>query len=241
VKESAASGINWSRRRLAAVQVTMDFGRRSNNETGNGGLLDNVDPQIREVVNPACEEQPLPKLPVVAARANREHAIAIFGRKEVDEADECIRESLTVEFRQPGAGRSASLSQALPQARALGVGKSARIAIKAKGRILFIDAADVIAVEAKGKYVLVLRTSSSHTLRESISTMEEKLSLHGFVRIHRSVLVNAALVEEIHPLPTGEYELRVRGGREFTVTRTYKRNLQLLAQLWIGMEGFLAE
>jgi DNA-binding LytR/AlgR family response regulator len=55
------------------------------------------------------------------------------------------------------------------------------------------------------------------------------------------VLVNAALVEEIHPQPTGEYVLRVRGGREFTVTRTYKKNLQLLAELWIGMEGFDAE
>ena len=31
--------------------------------------------------------------------------------------------------------------------------------------------------------------------------------------------------------------LRMRGGREFTVSRTYKKNLQLLAQLWFGMEG----
>ena len=83
--------------------------------------------------------------------------------------------------------------------------------------------------------------SSSHLLRESISTMEEKLNLHGFVRIHRSVLVNAALVEEIHPLSSGDYLLRVRGGRELTVSRTYKKNLQLLAQVWIGTEGFVAE
>jgi DNA-binding LytR/AlgR family response regulator len=53
--------------------------------------------------------------------------------------------------------------------------------------------------------------------------------------------VNAALVEEIHPSSSGDYGLRVRGGRQFTVTRTYKKNLQLLAQLWIGMEEFLAE
>ena len=84
-------------------------------------------------------------------------------------------------------------------------------------------------------------TSSSHLLRESISTMEEKLNLHGFVRIHRSVLVNAALVEEMHPLSSGDYLLRVRGGRELTVSRTYKKSLQLLAQLWIGMECFAAE
>jgi hypothetical protein len=51
------------------------------------------------------------------------------------------------------------------------------------------------------------------------------------------VLVNAALVEEMYPVSTGEYVLRVRGGREFTVTRTYKQNLQVLAQLWIGMDG----
>ena len=129
----------------------------------------------------------------------------------------------------------------VPESRTLAMGRSARIAIRATGRILFIDAADVIAVEAKGNYVLLLRTSSSHMLRESISTMEEKLNLHGFVRIHRSVLVNAALVEEIHLSSTGEYVLRVRGGREFTATRTYRKNLRLLAQLWIGIEGFAAE
>ena len=95
--------------------------------------------------------------------------------------------------------------------------------------------------QAKGKYVLLHRTSSSHMLRESIATLEEKLSPHGFVRIHRSVLVNAALVEEIQPWSTGEHLLRVRGGREYTVTRTYKRNLQLLANSWIGMNGFAAE
>ena len=125
--------------------------------------------------------------------------------------------------------------------RTLATGTTARIAIKGKGKILFIDAADLIAAEAKGNYVLLLCTSSSHTLRESISTIAEKLNLHGFVRIHRSVLVNSALVEEIHPCPTGDYVLRVRGGREFTVTRRYKKNLQLLAQLWMGMPGFAAE
>jgi hypothetical protein len=41
--------------------------------------LDNVDPHIHEVVKAACEERPLP------ARANGEHAIAIFAKEEVDE------------------------------------------------------------------------------------------------------------------------------------------------------------
>lgn len=122
--------------------------------------------------------------------------------------------------------------------RMLKTTKPARIAIKARGKIRFIDAADLIAVEAKGNYVLLSHSSGSDTLRESISTIEEKLSLFGFVRIHRSVLVNAASVEEMFPRPTGEYVIRVQGGQEFIVTRTYKKNIQLLAQLWIGMGGF---
>jgi len=116
-----------------------------------------------------------------------------------------------------------------------------RIAIKAQGRILLIDTADVIAVEAKGNCVLIHSASSSLMLRESISTVEAKLHPHGFVRIHRSVLVNAALVEEIHPWTAGEYLLRMKGGKEYTVTRTYKKNLQLLAHSWIGTNGFIAE
>lgn len=108
-----------------------------------------------------------------------------------------------------------------------------RIAIRAQRKILFVDPADVVAIEAQGNYVLVRRTSRSHLLRESISAMEEKLSPHGFVRIHRSVLVNGACVEEIQPWATGEYLLRARD-KEYTVTRTYRKNLRLLAQLWIG-------
>jgi len=118
-------------------------------------------------------------------------------------------------------------------------GSASRLAIRAGKKILFIDSADIIAVEAEGHYVLLQHKSSGYLLRESISTMAEKLSLLGFVRIHRSSLVNAAFVEEIQPSPTGEYVLRVRGGKEYTVTRTYKKNLQLLAESWIGTDGLV--
>ena len=56
------------------------------------------------------------------------------------------------------------------------------------------------------------------------------------MRIHRSVIVNISAVEEIQPLPTGEYRLRMKCGMEYTVTRTYKDNLRNLAQLWVGPE-----
>jgi len=188
-------------------------------KTGNDNLTGGGNSHILEAAQAARMNGGKPVPSVVSARAHHEPAIATLSQGE----------------------RAARLFDALSPLPTLAGRASARIAIKAKGRILLIDAADVIAVEAKGNYVLLHHKSTSHMLRESIATMEEKLTPHGFVRIHRSVLVNAALVEEIQPWSTGEYSIRVRGGREYTVTRTYKKNLQLLAHSWIGMIGFAEE
>ena len=118
-----------------------------------------------------------------------------------------------------------------------GVSRQApRIAFKAKGSILFLDLADILAVQAEGNYVSLRPRTSPHLVHESLSSMAEKLKPYGFIRIHRSVVVNISAVEEIQPLPTGEYRLRVKGGKQYLVTRTYKHNLRDLAQLWIGSE-----
>jgi DNA-binding LytR/AlgR family response regulator len=117
--------------------------------------------------------------------------------------------------------------------------RPAKIAVKSKGKILLISPAEILAVEAEGNYVLLVRQSESHLLRESISTMAEKLRPYHFVRIHRSVLVNASTVEEIYPGSTGEYVLRITGGKQYVVSRTYKNNLKLLAQSWIGIDSFV--
>ena len=116
-----------------------------------------------------------------------------------------------------------------------------RIAVKVKGRILFLNLGDVVAVLAEGNYVRLQQESISYLLRESISLVAEKLEPFGFIRIHRSVLINTAFVEEIKPYPTGEYGLRVRGGKEFAATRTYRENLKSLAEFWIGTGRFFLD
>jgi DNA-binding LytR/AlgR family response regulator len=132
---------------------------------------------------------------------------------------------------------TANLIRALQQLEAIAKQQAPRIAFKAKGRILFLDLAEIIAVQAEGNYVSLQHRPNPYLLRESLSSMAEKLRPYGFIRIHRSVVVNVSAVEEIRPLPTGEYSLRVKGGKEYLVTRTYKDNLRDLAQLWVGSGG----
>ena len=118
---------------------------------------------------------------------------------------------------------------------------SPRIAIKVKGKILFINLSEVVAVLAEGNNVSLQWNGSSYLLRESISAVAKELEPQGFIRIHRSILVNASFVEEINPYSTGEYGLRLKSGKEYTITRTYKKNIKSLAAFWIGAGAFFLD
>ncbi|MGB6358451.1 MAG: LytTR family DNA-binding domain-containing protein [Candidatus Acidiferrales bacterium] len=151
-----------------------------------------------------------------------------------------ISRVLDIEFREPGSDGTAKIAEKLPQQRWPSHSQTSRIAINKKGRILFINPNDVLTVVGQGNYVLLQCESTLYRLRESMTVMAEKLEPYGFVRIHRSVLVNKSWVEEIRPYTPGLYLLRLQGGKEFTVTRTYKKNLKSLAELWLGNDTFVS-
>jgi DNA-binding LytR/AlgR family response regulator len=185
--------------------------------------------------------RPIPS--IVFVTAHHQYAVAAFEKHAVDYvlkpfSDSRVHEALDMAIRRTENERAAQLVKILPQLEEV-LSKSAKIAIKTKRSILFVDPADVVIIEAQGNYVLLRRPSGSYLLRESISALAEKLKAYGFIRIHRSVLVNGSFVEEIQPWPTGEYVLRVKGGKEYTVSRTYKGNLKSLAKFWIGADNFV--
>jgi two-component system LytT family response regulator len=174
--------------------------------------------------------RPIPA--IIFVTAHHEHALAAFETHAVDYvlkpfSAERVHEALNIAIRRTSAERAAALLSAMPQIQTL-IAKSAKMAIKVEGRILFIDPTEVVAVEAQGNYVLLQRPSGSYLLRGLISALAEKLKPYGFLRIHRSVIVNSACVQEIHPCDTGEYMLRTRNGKEYTVSRTYKSIANLL-------------
>jgi two-component system, LytTR family, response regulator len=183
---------------------------------------------------------------IVFVTANVEHAVAAFERHTVDYvlkpfSNESINEALDRASRRAKGERAAKLIEALPQLQKQSSPGHPMIAIKAKGRILFINPGDVVAVQAEGNYVSLQRESDSYLLRESISMVAEKLKPYGFIRIHRSALVNTSFVVEIKPYATGKCGLRVKSGKEYAVTNGYKKNLKPLTEFRIGSGAFLAE
>jgi DNA-binding LytR/AlgR family response regulator len=116
------------------------------------------------------------------------------------------------------------------------ISEVARIAVKAKGRVLFVDPIDVVVAKAQGNYVALVHKSGCYLVRETMATAEQKLTPLGFVRIHRSILVNTTLVKDLRRDNTGTYVLRTTDGIEHPVGRAYKDNLKGIAKSWLGVE-----
>ena len=99
-----------------------------------------------------------------------------------------------------------------------------------------MDPLDVAVAKAQGNYVALLHKSGSYLVRETMATAEQKLTPLGFVRIHRSILVNTTLVKDLRRDNTGTYVLRTIDGGEYPVGRAFKDNLKVIAMSWLGVE-----
>ncbi len=151
-----------------------------------------------------------------------------------------IHEALNLAIRRVTDDRAAIVMEILPHMRSLAP-RPAKIAIKIEGRILFIDPAEVISAEAQGNYVLLVKSSGTYLVRGSLSKIDEQLRAYGFIRIHRSILVNGSWVRDLQPNSAGGYLLRTSRGAEYTVSRSYKDNLRALAGFWLGGDPLFPE
>jgi two-component system, LytTR family, response regulator len=103
-----------------------------------------------------------------------------------------------------------------------------RIPVKAQGRVIILRVADIDWVEADGDYVSVHVGAKSWLLRETIAAAEARLALSGFMRIHRSTLVNIHRVRELLPLSKGEFTVVLLDGTELKLSRNYRFALERL-------------
>jgi two-component system LytT family response regulator len=103
-----------------------------------------------------------------------------------------------------------------------------RIPVKTRGRVMIVNVPEIDWVEADGDYVSVHVGAKSWLLRDTIAAAEERLALSGFVRIHRSTLVNIYRVRELLPLSKGEFTVVLRDGTELKLSRNYRFALERL-------------
>ncbi|RCV55282.1 LytR/AlgR family response regulator transcription factor [Marinitenerispora sediminis] len=73
-----------------------------------------------------------------------------------------------------------------------------RVPVELGGRVRFIERSEIWYVEARGDYVRLRTAEGSFLIRSTLGALERDWAGDGFVRIHRSVLVAARHVSELH-------------------------------------------
>jgi two-component system LytT family response regulator len=101
-----------------------------------------------------------------------------------------------------------------------------RLVIKSGGRVFFLNIQDIQCIEAQGNYVCVYDTTKHYLLRETISGLEQQLDPRQFLRIHRSAIVKLDKIKEMQPWFHGEYRIILENGKQLTLSRNYRANLQ---------------
>jgi two-component system, LytTR family, response regulator len=105
-----------------------------------------------------------------------------------------------------------------------------RLVIKTGGRVVFLDMEEIDWVEASANYVRLHAGAQSYLLREGIGRVSERLDPNEFVRIHRSIIVNAQRIKELQPCNSGEYIVVLKDGKELPGSRGYRAGLQQLIE-----------
>lgn len=118
---------------------------------------------------------------------------------------------------------------------------SVRIVVRRTGGVALLPLTDVECLEADGNVVVVHTASGErHRIRESLSHMHEQLNGHGFIRVHRGTVVNAASIVAIEK---GRYRKAfcvLRGGGRHEIGRVEFHRLRALWQTGVLDLGALA-
>lgn len=100
-----------------------------------------------------------------------------------------------------------------------------RIAVRSKGRIIFVRVSTVDWIEAADNYVRLHAAGQSHIVRERISALEQRLDPQRFVRVHRSTIVNVDSIVELQPWTSGEMIILMKDGARLKLSRSYRDRL----------------
>lgn len=121
-----------------------------------------------------------------------------------------------------------ALSRAAPKPEAPAAEGPITFDIRDGAKLLRVPAAQILAARSAGNYVeFVLADGRKPLMRSSLAALEAQLTPLGFVRTHRSWLVNAARVTELRPESSGDYAVLL-GDLEVPLSRRFPQALARL-------------
>ena len=98
-----------------------------------------------------------------------------------------------------------------------------RFTVKIGNEILFIPTEDIVWFHADDKYVFIHTSDQKYLIDETLKNLGECLEPDLFIRIHKSVIINAKKINRIKKKLNGQYVVQLNDLRKstFNIGRTY--------------------
>jgi two-component system, LytTR family, response regulator len=104
-----------------------------------------------------------------------------------------------------------------------------RIVVKSGNKINIIYPEKILYLEAQDDYVMIHTADGKYLKQSTIKYFENNLNEHHFVRVHRSFIVNVAVIDRIELYGRESYILKLKTGNTLPVSRSgYSRLKQVL-------------
>jgi two-component system, LytTR family, response regulator len=100
-----------------------------------------------------------------------------------------------------------------------------RLVIRTRGKVSFLRPSEIDWIEADGKHARLHTGPETHVVRHTLTRLEQRLAAHGFVRVHRSAIVNVDRIKELEPWFHGEYVVILKDGTKLTSSAAHSQAL----------------
>lgn len=101
-----------------------------------------------------------------------------------------------------------------------------RVTVKADGRVVFLKPEEMVWVEAADNYIVIhLASGERLVVRETLSSLEERIGTASFARVNRSAIVNLHQVRELQPTLHGDYSVVLRDGTKVPLSRSLRGSI----------------
>ena len=102
------------------------------------------------------------------------------------------------------------------------------IVVKSRDTTRLIMTQDIDWIEAAGVYVTLHTGGAEFLYRAGLATVASRLDPFGFVRIHRSSIVNLKSIAHLERRSHGEFEITLKDGTQLMMSRTYRADFEAM-------------
>lgn len=177
-----------------------------------------------------------PQTRIIFATAYDDYALKAFELKASDYLVKPIEED-RLELAIQNA-TSSMPSSSVTHVETIAPSLQQKLGVEKDGHIVLIDVASIYYITGESGHLDVCTASGIYESHKTLTDLQKRLTNMGLYRIHRSYIVNLAMVKEIIPWFKGTYWLRLPSGKpgsnelvDIPVSKTQVKNIKKLLGL----------